>query len=166
MIRTRACPDHSPSLKKLRAGTEAGAEVKPWRSVAHWLASGILHLIYHPVQSAQGGTAPSRLSPAISADHQENAIQTCLQANLIEAIFLFSTEFSPSLPTLVSVKLSKPSTVPLVDSNTDVAFPSYTSVYKASLLSSPPYLAHALVYKFLFSDCEAPTTSSTIGHAI
>lgn len=89
-----AClPHNSQSSKELKAGSWKQERVqRPWRNAAHWLAChGLVSLLPYTTQDHHPGTAlppphpdPSELGPRSSIINQENALQTCLQANLVD----------------------------------------------------------------------------------
>lgn len=81
-------PHHSPSSRKVRAGTQAGAEAGTGRKAAYWLVpSGWCSANYvaqpRPTYLAM---AHSGLGPLKSISNHDSAPQTQPQANLMEDI--------------------------------------------------------------------------------
>lgn len=103
-------PGHNLSVRKLRAGCqgrdlesrpEADAREKCCLSIFLTMDRSICFSIPHRATWAGNGTSHSGLDPLTSVIIQENAPQSCLQENLMEA---FSNWGCPTQVTLASVK--------------------------------------------------------------
>lgn len=99
-------PDYSPSLREVRAGTKAEVMEECCLLVCSYMDSSACFLLC-PRTTTCTEVATTELAGSSHINHYENALQTCLQANLMGKLSLLKVPFPKQSLTCVKLITSE-----------------------------------------------------------